>query len=151
MYRISLFPCAKTHSVIAMRGIVEKIWENRTQNNKRYHVVEIGGEKYSVWDSALMEGITEGARVEYDWKKSGNFKKITGLQKIDESQMSEAYQSDRKSREIIRMSCLRSASELLYGLYFDPDEKAEKALDIARRFERYVSGEDHNQEKTRDA
>ena len=151
MHSISLFPCAKTRPVVAMRGVIEKIWENKTQNNKRYHVVEIGGEKYSVWDSALMEGITEGARVEYDWKKSGNFKKITGLQKIDESQMSEAYQSDRKSREIIRISCLRSASELLYGLYFDPDEKAEKALDIARRFERYVSGEDHNQEKTRDA
>ena len=125
-----------------MQGVVEKIWENKTQNNKRYHVVEIGGEKYSVWDSALMDGITEGSQVEYDWKKSGNFKKIISLQRIGNNQGSEPYHSDRKSREIIRMSCLRSASEILHGLYFEPDEKAEKALDIARRFEMYVSGED---------
>jgi hypothetical protein len=98
-----------------MRGAIEKIWENKTKDDKKYHVLEIGGEKYSVWDSKLLDGIEEGATVDYEWKASGDFKKITGIQKIENDFKPEAYIPDRKSMEIIRMSCLRSASEILHG------------------------------------
>ena len=122
-----------------MKGTIDKIWENETRDNKKYHVLEIGGEKYSVWNGKMLEGIGEGSVVEYDWKKSGDFRKITELSKIDSEPGQEPYRPDRKAMEIIRMSCLRSASEILHGFYIEPDEKAMKALDIARDFEKYVT------------
>jgi hypothetical protein len=129
-----------------MQGRVGKIWDNETKDKKRYTVLEIGGEKYSVWEAALVEGLAEGDSVEYDWKQSGNFRKITGLKKLGLDPGFEDYTPGRKSLEIIRMSCLRSASELVQGTYKDPDQRKTKALDIAREFEKYVIGleeEDH--------
>jgi len=43
--------------------------------------------------------------------------------------------------EIIRMSCLKSASEILHGLFIDPDEKTKKAMEISKEFEKYVTGD----------
>jgi hypothetical protein len=124
-----------------MQGVIEKIWENETKDKKPYHVLEIGGEKYSVWDAKLMEGLSEGARVEYEWKKSGDFRKITDLKPIEMGLEPVRYHPGRKSMEIVRMSCLKSASEILCGLFIDPDVKTRKAVEIAREFEKYVTGE----------
>lgn len=143
---IALNPPLKHLLSEIMQGIVDKIWENETRDKKRYHVLEIGGEKYSVWDPNLLEGLGEGNQVEYEWKQSGNFKKITDLKLIDPASESGSYKSDRKSREIVRMSCLRSASEILHGLFIDPDEKTRKALDIAREFEKYVRTEEEGRD-----
>lgn len=123
-----------------MQGKVEKIWENETKDNKKYHVLEIGGEKYSVWEPTLLEGLSEGCTVDYDWKQSGNFRKITDLKKIAANPNLDCTPRDRKSMEIVRMSCLKSASEILHGLYIDPDMKTKKAMEIAREFEKYVIG-----------
>lgn len=122
-----------------MKGKIEKIWENETKDNKAYHVLDIAGDRYSVWDPKLVEGLAEGSYVEFDWQKSGNFKKITDLKKIDMApDLDSPYKPNRKSMEIIRMSCVRSASNILQGIYIDPVEKTSKALDIAREFENYV-------------
>ncbi|MBW1731416.1 MAG: hypothetical protein JRJ75_11080 [Deltaproteobacteria bacterium] len=123
-----------------MQGRIGKIWENETREGKKYHVLEIGGEKYSVWDQRLLEGLGEGSLVEYEWKKSGDFRKITDLRPSATPDAGN-YSHERKNREIIRMSCLKSASELLYGLFLDPDVKTRKAIDIAREFEKYVRGD----------
>ena len=122
-----------------MKGAVDKIWENDTKDNKQYHVLEIGGEKYSVWDPKLVEGLEEGSEIEYDWKKSGDYKKITGLRKLDTTPEIEPYRIDRKQTQIIRMSCLKSASELLHADKIDSVGKANQALKIARKFEDYVT------------
>ena len=88
-----------------MKGEVYKIWENETRDNKIFHVVEIAGERYSVWDPRLLVGVEEGSHVEYDWKKSGNFKKLTGLRKIDyDPELNSPYKPTRKSMELVRMS-----------------------------------------------
>lgn len=137
-----------------MRGIIDRIWENETKDKKTYYVLDIGGERYSLWDTKLLEGISEGSRVEYDWKQSGSYKKITDLRKMDPCFHNEVYRSGSRSIEIIRMSCLRTASEILHGIYIDPDEKTRKAMDIARQLEKYVTGmeDDPNaEEKTRDS
>ena len=128
-----------------MKGSIDKIWENQTNDKKTYHVLDIGGERYSVWDSKLLEGLEEGSEVEYDWKKSGNFKKITDLKKIELEPDLNSYNPDRKSREIIRMSCVRSASQILQDLSIDPMDKSSKALDIAREFEKYVTDRDEKE------
>ena len=64
----------------------------------------------------------------------------TGIRKMDHQPDLDTYKPNRKSQEIIRMSCLRSASKILNGLYIDPDMKTDKALDIAKQFEKYVTG-----------
>lgn len=127
-----------------MKGSIDKIWENQTKDNKTFYVLEIGGDKYSVWDPKLVEGLDEGNTIDYQWKQSGNFKKITSLAKIEAEPDLDNYPTDRKSREIVRMSCLRSATELLGPVELEPDDKIEKALDMAKVFERYVVENDEN-------
>lgn len=125
-----------------MKGSVDKIWENETNGKKKYHVVDIGGERYSVWDHKLIEGLTEGSTVEYDWQKSGDYKKITDMRKIDLNPDLETYRQDRKSIEIIRMSCIKSACQILQGTYKEADTIAYNALTTAREFEKYVTEPD---------
>jgi hypothetical protein len=133
----------QTQEVNRMKGEITKVWENETKDKKTYHVLDVNGERYSVWDPKLIEGIKEGDHVEYDWKKSGNFKKIVDLKKIDLTPDLEGrYRPDRKSLEIIRMSCVKSASELLNGVYMDLDHKISKAIEISKEFEKYVLGQD---------
>ena len=118
-----------------MEGKIEKIWENE-KNGKKYWVLAIGGDRYSVWDEKYIHGLSEGAVVDYKWRQSGNFRKITDLRKIDPEPEIDPYKRDRKSIEIVRMSCLKSASEILNGLFIDPDKKVKKALEISREFEK---------------
>ena len=114
-----------------MEGRIDKIWENE-KNGKRYWVLSINGEKYSVWDEKYMNGLSEGSSVDYNWKKSGDFRKITDIRKLD---VQPIYS---KNEQIIRMSCIKSAAVLVSDFDADPDEKGEVALGIARKFEQYV-------------
>jgi hypothetical protein len=124
-----------------MKGIVDKIWKNKTDDGKPYFVLKIGGEKYSVWDNKYMEGLEEGAAVEYESAQSGKFKKITEMKKIDLEpgiDPPERKSRDRNGQEIVRMSCIRSAAALVADFGASPEEKAEITLGLARRFEKYV-------------
>jgi hypothetical protein len=73
----------KSLQVDFMKGVVDKVWENKTDDGKPYFVLKIGGEKYSVWDKKYMDGIEEGSMVEYESAQSGKFKKIIDMKKID--------------------------------------------------------------------
>ena len=124
-----------------MKGVVDKIWINKTDDGKPYFVLKIGGEKYSVWDKKYMEGLEEGAAVEYESTQSGKFKKITEMKKIDLEpgiDPLERKPRDRNGQEIVRMSCIRSAAALVADFGAPPEEKAEITLGLARRFEKYV-------------
>ena len=124
-----------------MKGVVDKVWENKTDDGKPYFVLKIGGEKYSVWDKKYMDGIEEGSMVEYESAQSGKFKKITDMKKIDlEPGIAPAERKprDRNGQEIVRMSCIRSAAALVADFGAPPEEKAEITLGLARRFEKYV-------------
>jgi len=124
-----------------MKGVVDKVWENKTDDGKPYFVLKIGGEKYSVWDKKYMDGIEEGSMVEYESAQSGKFKKITDMKKIDlEPGIAppERKPRDRNGQEIVRMSCIRSATALVADFGAPPEEKADITLGLARRFEKYV-------------
>ena len=124
-----------------MKGVVDKVWENKTDDGKPYFVLKIGGEKYSVWDKKYMDGIEEGSMVEYESAQSGKFKKITDMKKIDLGPGIDPpvrKPRDRNGQEIVRMSCIRSAAALVADFGAPPEEKAEITLGLARRFEKYV-------------
>jgi hypothetical protein len=47
----------------------------------------------------------------------------------------------QRSRQIVRMSSLRSASQILGGSRIPAGDRAEKIIDIARKFEKYIGDE----------
>ena len=124
-----------------MKGVVDKVWENKTDDGKPYFVLKIGGEKYSIWDKKYMDGIEEGSMVEYESAQSGKFKKITDMKKIDLEPGIDPpgrRSRDRNGQEIVRMSCIRSAAALVADFGAPPEEKADITLGLARKFEKYV-------------
>lgn len=132
-----------------MQGHVERIWENQSSKGP-YWVLKIDGERYTVWDPILLEGVEEGRQVAYEYKQSGNYRNISALSVVpssdgrgsaDSSGSMAPYANDRELR-IVRMSALRSAAQLLYNTEMDWNEKVNTALDAARQFESYVMGED---------
>lgn len=45
---------------------------------------------------------------------------------------------ERKHESIIRMSCLKSASELIANSNLEPGKRADMALNFARKFKDYI-------------
>lgn len=117
-----------------MRGKIENLEMHNLKDGRKYLSLSIDGETYSLWDEKYMSGLEEGMPVRYEWRKSGKFKNIT---KIEPHQ---GYKNPNKEKndQIIRMSCLRSASEILANAHMGPIEKGKLAIDIARMYEDYV-------------
>jgi hypothetical protein len=121
-----------------MKGTIEKVWENKSRTGQKYLTLSIDGERYSLWDEKYFDQIHEGEVIDFDWKKSGNFKNITKVTPIDEENI---YANKRLDR-IIKMSCLKSASEILSSSKVELNKKADMAIEVARKFEKYIK-EDH--------
>lgn len=124
-----------------MRGVIDKIWDNKTKNGKKYWVLSIGGENYSVWDKKYMQGIQEGSEVEYEWSQSGDFRKISDLRKTNQQvELDPEERGMDRNQHIIRMSCIKSATTLICDSEADDvEEKGDMALTLARKFEKYVT------------
>jgi hypothetical protein len=125
----------------SMRGTIDHVWENETKGGQKYLTVQMNGERYSVWDSKYFDTIREGASVNYDLKQSGNFTHLIDIEPVNgngNGNGAPPYQPNNKDRQIARMSCLKSASEILAPVQLDPDKKKQLTIDTARFFERYV-------------
>ena len=133
-----------------MRGVIDQVWENESRNGQQYLTVEIDGERYSVWDTKYFELLQQGAEIEYDVHQSGNFKHLTDIKPFEE-RSAPSYKPNHRDKQITRLSCLKSASEILAPAHLDTDAKRELVIDTARVFERYVFEDDignvPNQEK----
>ena len=130
-----------------MKGVVDRIFENKTREGKKYWVLNIGGENYSVWDKKHMNGLMEGSEIEYEWVQSGDFKNMTDLRKIHlEPILDRREEAERRNTQILRLSCIKSATSLISDLDLTPAEKGEITMEIARGFERYVKETDEDKE-----
>lgn len=137
-----------------MKGEIEKIWKNKTPDGRRYDVLQIGGVRYSLWDEGYLDTLQEGQTLEFDMRESGEYKNICKI--YDPAEAKNPSEADalppettangngksQKSRQIVRMSCLRSASQILSGSRIPAGERAEKTIEIARKFEKYIGSED---------
>ncbi len=126
-----------------MRGTIEQIWENESRKGQKYLTVQVGGERYTVWDDKYFDVLQEGVAIDYDFRQSGNFKNMTEIEPANGNGNSNSnglqqYQPGKKDRQIARMSCLKSASEILAPVQLDPDAKKDLTIETARFFERYV-------------
>jgi len=130
-----------------MKGEVEKVWKNETSDGRRYEVIQINGERYSLWDEEYFGRVQEGQVIEFDFRESGDFKNITRIYGQGEAKNEERGYDEQRLRKIIKMSCLRSASRVLTGSKIPSGERAEKVIEIARKFEKYVEGEEIDEEE----
>jgi hypothetical protein len=136
-----------------IKGEVEKVWHNKTSAGKRYDVIEVAGGRYSVWDGEYLGKIEKGEMVEFEYKQSGNFNNV--LKFNDGSQPEQdnvkdynnepnttdgngnGYSGDRM-QQMARMSGLKSASALLSGTKVPYGERADKTIEMAVKFEKYI-------------
>jgi hypothetical protein len=139
-----------------VKGVVDRIWTNKTGEGKRYNVLEIAGERYSLWDGEQFEKIKEGQEIEFDYKVSGKFKNISMIYDGSENEPGNGngrdldnatgYNGDGIDRmadnqRIVRLSCVKSASNLFQGSRIPFEERADRTLEVAKRFENYIYDE----------
>jgi len=118
-----------------MRGKIESLELRRLKDGREYLSLDIDGERYSLWDKDYFDKIRLGDFVEYECKQSGRYRNIT---QIESTGLDYQDESRKRNEQIARMSCLKSASEILANAHMEPVEKAHLALDIARMFEAYI-------------
>ena len=115
--------------MIEVKGKIEKISERKTRNGKRYWVITVDGKEYSVWDEDLIKGLSIGDLVEISWTEAGKFLNVNKIEKLLDGQ--------GRIKQIIKLSCLRLAIELLSN---SKNPRPERVLSVARAFEDYVNG-----------
>ncbi len=123
-----------------MEGIIETIDRRTTKQGKPFWVVTLddgtGGERYSVWEEDIVKGCSEGDTVRFEWKESGDFKKITSMNAVAKAPPGRRFD---KNAEIRRMNCLTSSVNLISGFNWpNVKDKRDEALVGAKIFERYV-------------
>lgn len=128
-----------------MLGKIDKVWENEAQNGKAYLVLEIDGQRYSLWDAEWLGRLRDGDIVQYDWKKSGKFRNITDIDRVKPDP--DTPPVNEKDDQIVRMSCLKSASSLFSGSDLDAKKKVRYTMAAAERFERYIRADGESDEE----
>jgi hypothetical protein len=127
-----------------VKGEIEKIWKNETADGRKYEVLQMNGERYSLWEEDYLDKLQEGQTLEFDFRESGDFKNITKIYEKPETGPEEKRNEydDQKTRKTVRMSCLKSASRVLIGSKIPYQNRAEKAIEIAKKFEKYIDDEE---------
>ena len=124
-----------------MRGTIEGIVERTSRSGKRYWLVTIDSNRFYAWEPKYAKSFDSGQMVGYEWRDSGDYRSITSMEMVtDDGQEAEPNYPpmDPRDMRIVRMSCLRSAAEVLQGYGRDDSEVDETVLDMAREFERYI-------------
>lgn len=122
-----------------MKGKVEKVWRNETTDGRRYDVLQVNGENYSVWDTDYLDRIHEGQVLDFEFRESGEFKNISRIyEQAGDVQPEKTNYNRDKLEKIIRMSSLRSASRVISRSEIPYDSRAKKTIEIARMFEKYI-------------
>jgi hypothetical protein len=140
-----------------MKGKISKIWINELDDGRTYASLSINGERYTLWNKKYIEELQKGDEVEYDCKQSGKYKNITNIAKVQSGPVVDSNNNGsdngfnnglnngidhglKKAREIVRMSCIKSAIYLTKDFGgMDLDDRAESVVEVARKFERYVT------------
>jgi hypothetical protein len=139
-----------------IKGEVEKVWHNKTSAGKRYDVIEVGGGRYSVWDGDYLGKIEKGEMVDFEYKQSGNFNNVLKFNDGSQPEPDKAkdynnepnttagngngYSGDR-IQQMARMSGLKTAGALISGTKVPYGERADKTIEMAMKFEKYINGD----------
>ena len=136
-----------------IKGEVEKVWHNKTSAGKRYDVIEVSGGRYSVWDGEYLGKIEKGEMVEFEYKQTGNFNNVLKFNNGSQPEpdngkdykgepatnTGNGYNGDR-TQQMARMSGLKTAGALIAGSKVPYGERADKTIEMAMKFEKYING-----------
>lgn len=125
-----------------VQGTVSKIWHNQRADGSEYWVLLIDGQRYSTWDSNLIANIEEGDSVEFAFTHSGRYRNLTALKRLPGSPFITADKLIPSAGTLrsIRMSCLRTAAEMLKDTTFLPEQRVSLSIAMAKRLENHVLG-----------
>jgi hypothetical protein len=147
-------------------GKIEKVWDNATSSGKPYKVVELeNGDRYSLWRAGDFEKVYKGEMIEFDFSTSGkgyrNIERIYNGSEAPEVSPGEkpgtdnpvngqyegpgngngangnGYGGDRLGK-MVKMSCLKSASNLFSGTKIPFEQRADRVIEMAKKFEKYI-------------
>ena len=136
-----------------MKGKLTGIRRIKLNDGRVYEALSIGGKTYNLWDSEYIGKLKPGDTIDYEFTQSGKYKNIKKLAIVNAPPAESSEQKNpgkpinpllRKDIEIVRMSCIKSALYITNDLIeLNPDEKAEKTVEVARVFEKYVTDFDN--------
>jgi hypothetical protein len=135
------------------RGKIEYIRENELSDGRKYLTLTIEGDNYSLWDKKYFGTLKEGQVVDFESRKSGNYNNITEIDidplinTIEELKPNPGNTINPRDMQIIRMSSIKSASYMVKDISVDLEKKVDLALDVARQFEKYATGELEDEEE----
>ncbi len=123
-----------------MRGKIDRIWHNRRADDSEFWVLSIEGQRYSTWDKSLIANLSEGDLVEFAYSPSGRYRKLTGIKRLPIPAFTTAREIavDPRALQIVRMSCLRTAAEMLKDAELLPVKRSALVKAFAREFEEHV-------------
>lgn len=123
-----------------VQGTVSRIWHNHRPDGSEYWVLSINGQRYSTWDRNLIVGVQKGDLVEFAFADSGRYLSLTGLRRVSGPGFTTADRLEASPEALrkVRMSCLRTAAELVSGCNMMPDQKVSLAVSVAERLEKHV-------------
>ncbi len=155
-----------------MKGKIDALWQNKTRDGTPYMAVQIGDDRYTVWNEEYFGQFKRGDAVEFKYVNKGKYKNIlemSGAAPESDGKGAAPYAGPAAPEEpaekpfkpflspkdlhIARMSALKTAAYVSGGLLdpkLDPSEKTDFIIDLARQFERYITdandgdGEDQN-------
>ena len=126
-----------------MRGLLKEIQEKNLPDGRRYWRLNIDGRAYSLWDEDMADKLNEEMEVEYDFKNSGKYRNITEIGPYSNNPGSMQNPGiPEKDLQVIKMSSLKSAVNLLADLDGELDKKVDLTLDTAGKFEKYLTGKE---------
>jgi len=126
--------------VISVQGTVDKIWHNHRADGSEYWVLSIDGQRYSTWDKNMVADIQEGYTVEFAFTDSGRYRNLTALKRLSGEPFitADRIAPSPESLRTVKMSCLRTAAEMLKDTTLLPEQKVSLAINMAERLENYV-------------
>jgi len=132
--------CRTKTGAMNVKGIVDRIWRNERDDGSQYWVISIDGQRYSAFDKQVVGEVQEGESVEFAYTKSGRYKNLTALKRTGASAFTTADRLSIRSESlrIVRMSCLRTAAEMLKDTTLLPEQKVALAINMAQKMEKHI-------------
>ncbi len=149
---------------VKVSGKIARVWDNATTNGRPYKVVEFeNGDRYSLWRKGDFEKVAKGDAISFDYSTTGKWKNIeriySGSELLQEgpgngpesSPTMNEYNGhgagngngagNERLDKMVKMSCLKSASNLFSGSKIPFEQRADKVIDMAKKFEQYIGDE----------
>lgn len=71
------------------QGTVDKLYRNQKPDVNKgnpYWAVIVDRKRYTIWEPKLMEGVAQGAVIDFEFDEQGDFKTIRGLKVLSQGQ-----------------------------------------------------------------